>query len=277
MQSRSAVRWGQRHRNNKSSCEQSSFMQSQFGGIWAFLQQQRATTPAVVLLVSSGVWPIATACICKNGNCVNEGGKDICKCNPGYGNYKGNSCIACGCGPDTNCIWSHGRKPDKICFCKPGYSQQSGRCLACNCGPDSNCTFSGFLQQKKCICKPGYSGVQGKCVGIDPTNLSCDQKYLLDICTAISFGVGSSDLVKCQPGTLNLARWLKTANRILRLHISTSNLSNELTTLFVLILRVYAPSWFRIKVHHFIKDGARHMRHFISSSRYLPKKYRDII
>ncbi|GBL89474.1 hypothetical protein AVEN_87820-1 [Araneus ventricosus] len=92
--------------------------------------------------------------------------------------------------------------------------------------------------------------------GIDPTNLSCDQKYLLDICTAISSGVCSSDRAKRQPGTLNFARWLTTANRI---------------------LRVYAPSWFRIKVHHSIKDGARHLWHFISSSRYLPKKYRDII
>ncbi|GBM99301.1 hypothetical protein AVEN_258402-1 [Araneus ventricosus] len=36
------------------------------------------------------------------------------------------------------------------------------------------------------------------------TNKSCDQKYLLDICTAISSGVGSSDLVKRQLGTLNL-------------------------------------------------------------------------
>ncbi|GBO26529.1 hypothetical protein AVEN_66945-1, partial [Araneus ventricosus] len=30
------------------------------GGVWAFLQQQRAATPAVALLVSSGVWHIAT-------------------------------------------------------------------------------------------------------------------------------------------------------------------------------------------------------------------------
>ncbi|GBN97407.1 hypothetical protein AVEN_219435-1 [Araneus ventricosus] len=48
-------------------------------------------------------------------------------------------------------------------------------------------------------------------------------------------------------------------------------------TLVVFILRVYAPSWFRIKVHHSIKDGARHLWHFISSSRYLPKKFLDII
>ncbi|GBN52497.1 hypothetical protein AVEN_259693-1 [Araneus ventricosus] len=47
-------------------------------------------------------------------------------------------------------------------------------------------------------------------------------------------------------------------------------------TFVVFILRVYAPTWFRIKVHHSIKDGARHLRHFISSSRYLPKKYHGI-
>ncbi|GBM24542.1 hypothetical protein AVEN_217122-1 [Araneus ventricosus] len=70
--------------------------------------------------------------------------------------------------------------------------------------------------------------------------------------TAISSGVGSSDLAKGQPGTLNLARWLTTANRILRLYISTSN---QLIILVVFTLRVYAPSWFRIKVHHSIKDG----------------------
>ncbi|GBL89310.1 hypothetical protein AVEN_225843-1 [Araneus ventricosus] len=76
---------------------------------------------------------------------------------------------------------------------------------------------------------------------------------------------------------LNLARWLTTANRILRLYISTSDPSNELLTLVVFILRVYAPSCIRIKVRHSIKDGTRHLWHFTSSSRYLPKKNRDII
>ncbi|GBL88518.1 hypothetical protein AVEN_159103-1 [Araneus ventricosus] len=110
---------------------------------------------------------------------------------------------------------------------------------------------------------------------IDLTNLSCDQKYLLDICTVISFDAGSSELEKRQPGTLNLARWLTTTNRILMLYILTSNPSNELITLAAFILRVYAPSYFRIKFHHSTKNGARHLWHFISSSRYLPKKYRD--
>ncbi|GBM93426.1 hypothetical protein AVEN_268466-1 [Araneus ventricosus] len=56
-----------------------------------------------------------------------------------------------------------------------------------------------------------------------------------------------------------------------------TNPSNELITLVVFILRVGAPSWFRIKVHHSIKDGASHLLHLISSTRYSPKKYRDKI
>ncbi|GBO36536.1 hypothetical protein AVEN_21139-1, partial [Araneus ventricosus] len=48
-------------------------------------------------------------------------------------------------------------------------------------------------------------------------------------------------------------------------------------TLVVFILRFNAPSWFRIKVDNSIKDGARYLWHFINSSRYFPKKYRDII
>ncbi|GBM34441.1 hypothetical protein AVEN_226854-1 [Araneus ventricosus] len=122
-----------------------------------------------------------------------------------------------------------------------------------------------------------FNSIECDLRGIDPTNLSCDQKYLLDIFTAISSGVGSSYLAKRQTGSSNFARWLKTANRILRLYISTSDPSNEVITLVVFILRVYVPSWFRIKFHHSITDGARHLWHFISASRYLPEKYRDII
>ncbi|GBN76607.1 hypothetical protein AVEN_207599-1, partial [Araneus ventricosus] len=99
---------------------------------------------------------------------------------------------------------------------------------------------------------------------IDPTDLSCDHKCLLHICTTICSGVCSSNLAKRQPGTFNLVRWLTTANRILRFYISISDPSNELLTLIVFILRVYAHSLFRIKVHHSIKDGARHLWHFIS-------------
>ncbi|GBO25745.1 hypothetical protein AVEN_242477-1 [Araneus ventricosus] len=63
-----------------------------------------------------------------------------------------------------------------------------------------------------------FNSIECELPGIDPTNLTCDQKCLLDICIAISSDVGSSDLAKRQPGTLKLARSLTTANRILRLY-----------------------------------------------------------
>ncbi|GBN64644.1 hypothetical protein AVEN_102362-1 [Araneus ventricosus] len=59
-----------------------------------------------------------------------------------------------------------------------------------------------------------FNSIECELPGIDSTNLSCDQKYLLDICTAISSGVGSSDLAKRQPGTLHLAHRVTSANRI---------------------------------------------------------------
>ncbi|GBN85086.1 hypothetical protein AVEN_148632-1 [Araneus ventricosus] len=140
-----------------SACECGTDSNCTFSGLF---QQKKC-------ICKPGYWEVDGKCVaclstCKNGNCVNEGGKDICKCNPGYFNYKETSCTACDCGPDTNCMWQPGHR--KICFCKPGYAQRNDKCVACECGPDSNCTFSGLFQQKNCICKPGYRNVDGKCV-----------------------------------------------------------------------------------------------------------------
>lgn len=48
-------------------------------------------------------------------------------------------------------------------------------------------------------------------------DLSTDQKYLYEICLAIGEGVVSPQLASKQPGKMSHARWLTTANRILRL------------------------------------------------------------
>ncbi|GBN07790.1 hypothetical protein AVEN_25695-1 [Araneus ventricosus] len=72
------------------------------------------------------------ACICENGICVNEGGKNICKCNPGYGNFTVTKCKACNCGPDTSCTFIDQGffKPYlKECLCKPGYHEEKGKCV----------------------------------------------------------------------------------------------------------------------------------------------------
>ncbi|GBM05648.1 hypothetical protein AVEN_121173-1 [Araneus ventricosus] len=80
---------------------------------------------------------------------------------------------------------------------------------------------------------------------------------------------------KCRMGTIE--NMVMVFSLVPKSQLVIANLSNELLTLVVLILRVYAASWFRIEVHHSIKDGARHLFHFISSTRYLPKKYCHII
>ena len=48
----------------------------------------------------------------------------------------------------------------------------------------------------------------------EPEKLRHDQKYLYDCFYAIKEGHCPESLVNRSPGTLNLSRWLKTANRI---------------------------------------------------------------
>ncbi|GBM43849.1 hypothetical protein AVEN_256723-1 [Araneus ventricosus] len=119
--------------------------------IWFLGAGMYAEIPSCVAFLAS-TSPLHYRCIrpcnCEHGNCVYEGGKKICKCNPGYGNYKETSCIACDCGPDTNCMWKPEQKDAKICFCKPGYAQRKDKCVACDCGPDSNCTFQAGSHRK---------------------------------------------------------------------------------------------------------------------------------
>ncbi|GBN06202.1 hypothetical protein AVEN_71653-1 [Araneus ventricosus] len=49
------------------------------------------------------------SCNCENGNCVYEGGKKICKCNPGYGNYKETSCIGMSVLPEQYGLYNNYR------------------------------------------------------------------------------------------------------------------------------------------------------------------------
>jgi hypothetical protein len=98
-----------------------------------------------------------------------------------------------------------------------------------------------------------------------------------EITNAIAHGVCSSALAQRQPGTLNHSRWLTTANRVLRLYISTSKPSEQLETLSTYIVRVYVPMWFCIKYKPSCKDGARHLWQTIHLSRYLPDKLKQIV
>ena len=72
------------------------------------------------------------------------------------------------------------------------------------------------------------------------------------------------------------SRWLTTANRLLRLYISSSQPSQSLVTLVEYIVKVYAPLWLEIKLKPQCYYGATHLWKVIHLSRFLPttERYR---
>src|SRR6218665_56562 len=100
-------------------------------------------------------------------------------------------------------------------------------------GPNS---FSGTIgkQLKDCCDMPivTFQRIEGNVLrNIDPNDLSTDQKYLLEMCQAITTGQCSTDFGNRKLGPMCHSRWLTTANRILRLYISKENPDKHLVTL----------------------------------------------
>ena len=88
-------------------------------------------------------------------------------------------------------------------------------------------------------------------------DLSTDQKYLYEICEAVISGSCSSTLALKNPGPLSHARFLTTANSILRYYISKRNPSDNLKLLSKFIVTVFAPTWFDIKSNSKFACGPR--------------------
>lgn len=108
-------------------------------------------------------------------------------------------------------------------------------------------------------------------------DLSSDQQYLYKITCAIRDGKCDDRLANKSPGKMSHARWLTTANRVLRLYIATSDPSEELKMLTRFIVRVYAPMWFEIKTKPFCQYGAKHVWKTIHLSRDFPENFKIII
>lgn len=70
------------------------------------------------------------------------------------------------------------------------------------------------------------------------SDLSADQKYLYDMCKAISGGSSSNSLANRSTGTINHARWLTLANSILRTYVGTQTPTRELIILSTYIVKV---------------------------------------
>lgn len=105
--------------------------------------------------------------------------------------------------------------------------------------------------------------------------LSTDQQYLYEITEAISNGVVSESLALRKPGKLHNSRWLTLANNVLRVYVGTEKPSTNLVDIVTYILKVYVPSWFKIKMNHEIVNGPENLLYVIRASRYLKKEYRD--
>jgi hypothetical protein len=112
---------------------------------------------------------------------------------------------------------------------------------------------------------------------VTASDLSTDQQYLFDICDAVIKGCCSQSLSRRDPGAMSHSRWLTTANRILRLYVASECPSDNLKTLAIYMVRVYAPMWFYIKMKPSCKDGSMHLWRTISRSHYLPEVFKAVI
>ncbi|KAK3925304.1 Tetratricopeptide repeat protein 30-like protein [Frankliniella fusca] len=141
--------------------------------------------------------------------------------------------------------------------------------------------FSGPIGSQLSSCETlaivKFKSVKCDLPEMDPTDLSNDQRYMYEIADAIRCGECSPELASRLIGPINMARWLTTANRVLRLYISTKRPTNKLKLVVQYLLTVYVPLWFRIRRNKSIGDGCRHLFQAIKLSRFLPLKYREVV
>ena len=86
-----------------------------------------------------------------------------------------------------------------------------------------------------------FNAIVSPKIKINDTELSTDQKSLLDIYRAVSGGSCSASLASRNPGKIVHSRWLTTANRFLRLYVSTNEPSSILIEIVQFIMTVYVP------------------------------------
>ena len=116
-----------------------------------------------------------------------------------------------------------------------------------------------------------FVGFSSADLSVDRNTLITDQKYLYDIFHSITTGKVSIEIARKSPGKMSHSRWLTTANRILRLYVSTTDPDDNFKMLVEFIMRVYAPMWFKIKVLHNAEDGPGNLMATIKAARNLSK------
>ncbi|GBM59867.1 hypothetical protein AVEN_50452-1 [Araneus ventricosus] len=107
--------------------------------------------------------------------------------------------------------------------------------------------------------------------------LNNDLRYLFQISKAIKSEECQEDLASMNPGKLNKARWLTSANRILILYIATKNPNKKFLEIMTYILTVYVVMQYRVRTQLPIADSSPHVFQTIYRSRYLPRKYEVVV
>lgn len=203
-------------------------------------------------------------------------------------------CVGCD-GTATNTGWKGGviqylegylERPLQWCVCMLHANELPLRHLfltldGCTSGPRE---YSGTIGKQLAACENkttvSFRAVSGNLPDLSKNvvdELSTDQKYLYEICQAVSTGSCSPELANRKPGKMAHSRWLTSANRILRLYVSTLNLSENLQLLVNYVVKVYAPIWFLIKQKKSFKEGAKHIFQLIMYSRFLHENMRCVV
>lgn len=142
-------------------------------------------------------------------------------------------------------------------------------------------SFSGPIGKLLELCEKlpvvNFKKIETELPNVNLAELSTDQKYLYLICQAISTGNCPPNLANKSPGKMSHARWLTTANRILRAYIGTETPSTNLQILVEYILKVYAKVWFLVKCSPLCTTGAQHLYKLIGFSRYLSDELKSVI
>lgn len=111
----------------------------------------------------------------------------------------------------------------------------------------------------------------------DDIKLSTDHKLLYEMCRAISNGIAPSRLAIRTCGPVNKARWATTACRFLRVYVGYEKPPANFRYIVQFIMRVYAPSMFKMKFQSSVVFAALHLTEIIKSSRFLPQRARSLV
>lgn len=67
------------------------------------------------------------------------------------------------------------------------------------------------------------------------------------------------------------------ANSVLRLYVGTLKPTDALVTIVTFILRVYAPTWFNVKLNNKCVNGSYNLWFLIKASSYLSQEHKEVV